>query len=163
MTHRIATLRDGTQIVLWDFDSVEIRLQDAMTTLRRIPFPKNGAPRLDRSHWPEVVRSMADRAGWIVGADSLDHLLANEADRNRVRFVPSSRQVHAMEECLEWLHHIKDRRHRKVVFARSHVHPDSGRHFTKYTSLARHMGVHQYTLRRWYRDGIIAIVRALNA
>lgn len=140
---------------------VEARLRAAMTTLRRLPMPRNGRPPLDRSHWPEIVRDAADRAGWIIAAGP-EHLKAQDRDRNRVRLAPSARAIHELDECLNWLHFIRDRRRRKVVFARSHIHEESDRPVLSWRVLAERMGVHEVTLRRWYGRGIDDIVRGLN-
>lgn len=147
---------------LWLHDDVERRLREACTTLRMLPMPIDGMPAGDRSNWPEIVRTVADRAGWIVAADSPEYLRQGDADRNRVRLMASVDQIREMDECLAWLMLIRDGRHRKVVFARSHVWPESERPMAKYTRLAREIGVHAYTLKRWYRRGIRDICEALN-
>lgn len=147
---------------LWLQDDVERRLRDALTTLRRLPMPIGGMPAGNQSNWPEIVRNAADRAGWIVGADTPEYLRQGDADRNRVRLTATSDQIREMDECLSWLMLIRDGRHRKVVFARCHVWPESGRHMVKYTKLAREIGAHAYTLKRWYRRGLRDIAEALN-
>lgn len=154
-------MRDGSVVTLWTPEGIEERLKDAMATLRRLPFPKHGAPPQDRSHWPEIVRDAVDRAGWIIDA-SPEHLREMEVDRNHTRIIPSIAQTRDMDEALTWLHLIRDRRHRKIVFARSHRHEESGRHMTSYAKLGRVMSVHPVTLKRWYRSGIKAISQGLN-
>lgn len=148
---------------LWLHDDVERRLREACTTLRMLPMPIDGMPAGDRSNWPEIVRNAADRAGWVVGSDSPEYLRQGDADRNRVRLMATSDQIREMDECLAWLMLIRDGRYRKVVFARSHVWPDSERPMAKWPRLAREMHTSVSTLKRWYRAGIKAIAIELNS
>ena len=143
---------------VWTHDEVERRLQEAMTTLRRLPMPRNGMPVGDRSHWPEVARSFWE----IYGGTGAEHRREIDADRNRTKLPPLPHQVERMDEALGWLHMIRDRRHRKVVFARSHIWPDSDRPITSWVKLQKEMGVCRETLRRWYRIGIRDIAVTLS-
>lgn len=152
---------------VWTPDMVEQRLRAAMTTLRRLPVPRHGMPMRDRSHWPDVVHQFweqyaADDPDKPAGASAAQTRRENEADRNRIRIAPSNKAIREMDECLAWLLLITDGRKRKVVFARSHVHEESGQPMTRYVRLAKCMGCHQVTLKRWYRAGVSEIARALS-
>lgn len=149
---------------LWLHDDVERRLREACATLHMMPMPIGGMPTGNRANWPEVVLNAADHAGEGDGDGTVGKNTRKErdADRNRVRLAASGDQIREMDECLGWLMLIRDGRHRKVVFARSHVWPDSARPMVKYTRLAREFGAHAYTLKRWYRRGIRDICDGLN-
>lgn len=149
---------------IWTHDEVERRLREACATLRRLPMPRHGIPAGNRSNWPEIVRDVADRAGYGSGDGTKGKNTRQERDdeRNRTRLNPTNEQIAEMDEALAWLFLIRDKRKCKVVFARSHVHEESGRCLTRYTKLAREMGAHAYTLRRWYRRGIRDICEGLS-
>ena len=149
---------------VWTYDDVERRLIAACTTLRRIPMHRNGMPQGDHANWPGYAYNAADRADWIVGADTPEYLRCNEADQNRTRLHATRDQIRQMEECLEWLMLIRDGRKRKVVFARSHVWPESGRPLYSYQKLSGAMNTNRETVRQWYRSGIktIAILLTQN-
>ena len=147
---------------VWTHDDVEHRLIAACTTLRRIPMHVNGMPQTDRANWPEYAYNAADRADWIVGADTPEYLRRNEADQNRTRLHATADQIRELDECLNWLMMIRDCRKRKVVFARSHVIPDAARPMVSWPRLAREMHTSVSTLKRWHRAGIKAIVMGLS-
>lgn len=106
----------------WTFDAVEERLREAMTTLRRIPFPRNGRPMADRSHWPEIVREFWEQYGASDPGTSpvelADIHTELDRDRNRVRIVPSPVSIHRMDECLAWVYWIESARNRKILTLR---------------------------------------------
>jgi hypothetical protein len=152
---------------VWTPDMVEQRLQSAMITLRRLPVPRHGMPMRDRSHWPDVVRTFwemnaADDPNRPAGATAAQTRKEHAADRNRIRIAPSNKAIREMDECLAWLMLITDTRKRKVVFARSHVHEESGRHLTSYRRLEKCMGCGREGLRLWYRHGLRDIAMALS-
>lgn len=158
----MAIERDEMLAGIWTHDEVERRLREACTTLMRSPMPRHGMPRGNRARWPDFVRDAADRAGARIGADSDEQIDEFDADRNRTRLNPSNEQIAEMDEALIWLFLVHDKRARKVIFARCHVHEESGRPMTRYTRLAREFGCHAYTLRRWYRRGIRDICEGLS-
>ena len=149
---------------IWTHDKVERRLREAMTTLRRIPMHVNGMPQTDRANWPEYAYNAADRADWIIGADTPEYLRRNEADQNRTRLNATADQIRELDECLDWLTLIQGGCKRKVVFARSHMWPDSDppRHMVSWPMLARKMHTSVSTLKRWHRAGIKAIAMGLS-
>lgn len=149
---------------VWTHEDVEHRLQAAMTTLRRIPMHAGGMPQQDKANWPEYAYNMADRAGWTIGANTPEFLRRNDADQNRTRLHATRDQIRELDEVLmEWLPMIRDRRARKVVFARSHVWPESERPMVSWPRLAREMHASVSTLKRWYRAGIRDIAVTLSA
>ena len=148
---------------IWTHDDVERRLREAVTTLRRLPMPLDGMPAGNRANWPQYYHNAADRAGWIVGADSPEYLRQGDADRNRIRLHATRDQIRELDECLEWLLLIKDLRSRKVVFARSHVWDGSERPMFSYNKLARQMNTNRETVRQWFRGGIKTIAMGLAA
>ena len=158
MTARFGTALPG----VWTHDEVERRLQAAITTLRRMPMPANGMPGGAGACWPDYTHDLSDRANWIVGADTPEYLRRNEDERNRTRLSVTVDQIRDLDECLKWLRLIRDGRQRKVVFARSHVWPESERHVYSYTQIARKMNTNRETVRQWYRAGIKAIAVGLS-
>ena len=149
---------------VWTHEAVECRLQAAMTTLRRIPMHAGGMPQQDRANWPEYAYNMADRAGWTIGANTPEFLRRNDADQNRTRLHATRDQIRELDEVLmQWLPMIQDKRHRKVVFARSHIWPESERPMVSWVKLVREIRVNRETLRRWYGAGIRDIAVTLSA
>lgn len=147
---------------IWTHDDVERRLREAMTTLRRIPMHANGMPATDHATWPEYAYNAADRADWIIGADTPEYLRRNEADQNRIRLHATRDQIRELDECLDWLAFIRDGRKRKVVFARSHVWPESERPMASFNQIAHKMNTNRETVRQWYRAGIKRIAMELS-
>ena len=147
---------------IWTHDDVERRLREAMTTLRRIPMHANGMPSSAGATWPDYPYNTADRAGWIVGATTPEYLRRNEADQNRTRLHATRDQIRDLDECLNWLLLIADRRKRKVVFARSHVTGDFDRPMISWPRLARETHAGVTSLKRYYRAGIRDIAEGLT-
>ena len=104
MTARFGTALPG----VWTHDEVERRLQAAITTLRRMPMPANGMPGGAGACWPDYTHDLADRANWIVGADTPEYLRRNEDERNRTRLSVTVEQIRDLDECLKWLRLIRD-------------------------------------------------------
>ena len=149
---------------IWTHDDVERRLREAMTTLRRFPMHANGMPSSAGATWPDYPYDAVDRAGWVIEADSPEYLRRNDADQNRTRLHATADQIRELDECLEWLVLIDGGCKRKIVFARSHMWPNSDppRHVISWPRLAREMHTSVSTLKRWYRAGIKAIAMELS-
>lgn len=71
---------------------VEARMEEAATTLRRLPNPRGSGPRGFRSSWPEYVREAKHAYGY---------------HEPRLRVLPSPAQIDRMDEALLWLQFLK--------------------------------------------------------
>lgn len=143
-----------------DRDRIKQRLEDAGKTLMMLPMPINGRPQTDCSHWPEIVRSETEfhAAQVLADADNIQELLAG---RNSVRIRPQQRQLDNLDECLNWLWHIKDVKHRRVVTLRSLKHPTNDKRLYSWPRLGSCFEVHQNTVKNWHSQGIDEIYKGL--
>lgn len=124
------------------------RLEEAGTTLLALP---NSGPstRLVQSGM-EWVRSAAESYG---------------AARARIRpAVPSAAHISRMDESYLWLTRIPQDKYvlRKIVGARSLVHPMTGRHLFSWRRLGTAIGADHKAVQRWHAQGIDHVVACLN-
>ncbi len=124
------------------------RLEEAGTTLLALP---NSGPstRLVQSGM-EWVRDAAESYGFA---------------RASLRpAVPSAAHITRMDESYLWLARIPHDKYvlRKIVGARSLVHPMTGRHLFSWRRIATAIGADHKAVQRWHAQGIDLIVTALN-
>ena len=129
--------------------------------MRRTPMPRDGFPPGHKSNWPDVVRNMEDLFAAIVGMSEEERKQFWDYE-NAVRMRPSAKQIQRMEEALPWFFAVGDARKRKVAFARSLIHPVSGRHIVSYSKLGSLHGLHKDTMRCWHNDALDEIGRHLR-
>jgi hypothetical protein len=125
------------------------RLEEAGRTLLALP-GTGWTTRLRMTQY-EVVRSALEAYGW---------------ERQPVRpAVPSAAHITRMDEALAWLQLIAQDRYvlRRIVGARSLVHPISERHLYSWRRLGGVLGADHKAVQRWHADGIDLIVTALNS
>lgn len=79
-------------------------LDRAADTIRRMSFPRNGAPPRVMSYWPDVVRNAMEAYGW-------------EPDRPRLSR-PSPEAIDDLDRVLPWLFPL-DPTQRKIVWTRA--------------------------------------------
>lgn len=87
----------------WTLRDVKYCLTEAADTLRRLPFPKNGAPAALRAAWPDVVN---------------DWLAYGYNPARALRSAPSQEAIQRLDEVLSWLHWL-NRDQRMIVWARA--------------------------------------------
>ena len=129
-------------------DYVVYRLEEAGATL--LALPGTGWSTRLRSSSLEIVRTALEAYGWT------------EA---RIRpAVPSAEKITRMDEALAWIPLIPLDRYvlRRVVGARSLVHPLTDRHLYPWRRLGTALGADHKAVQRWHAQGIVAIVRALQ-
>ena len=132
-----------------DADFVIYRLEEAGATL--LALPGTGWSTRLRSSSLEIVRTALESYGW------------SEA---RIRpVVPSAEKISRMDEAMSWIPLIPVDRYvlRRVVGARSLVHPVTDRHLFPWRRLAVALGADHKAIQRWHAQGIGMIVKALNA
>jgi hypothetical protein len=98
----------------------------------------------------EIVRTAIESYGWTA---------------SRIRPpVPSPGQITRMDEAMAWISLIPADRYvlRRIVGARSLVHPITERHLYPWRRLACALGADHKAVQRWHRQGIELIVDALN-
>lgn len=136
---------DGQPI---DADFVTYRLEEAGTTL--LALRSSGWTTKLRTSNIEIVRTALENYGWT------------EA---RIRPpVPSAEKITRMDEAMGWIGAIPLDRYvlRRIVGARSLVHPLTERHLFPWRRLAAALGADHKAIQRWHGQGIDIIVAALS-
>jgi hypothetical protein len=131
-----------------DADYVVYRLEEAGATL--LALPGTGWSTRLRTSSLEIVRTALESYGWT------------EA---RIRpAVPSAEKITRMDEALSWLSLIPQDKYvlRRVVGARSLVHPITDRHLFPWRRLGAALGADHKAIQRWHAQGIALIVAALR-
>jgi hypothetical protein len=131
-----------------DKDFVIARLEEAGATL--LAMRATGWTTKLRTSNIEIVRTAVENYGW------------SEA---RVRPpVPSSEKITRMDEAMGWIGVIPLDRYvlRRIVGARSLVHPLTERHLFPWRRLGAALGADHKAVQRWHAQGIDMIVAALN-
>jgi hypothetical protein len=79
--------------------------------------------------------------------------------------VPSAEKITRMDEAMGWLTLIPQERYvlRRIVGARSLVHPITDRHLFPWRRLGAALGADHKAVQRWHAQGIEMIVRGLQA
>ena len=137
-------MTDGYQI---DPDFVVYRLEEAGATL--LALPGTGYSTRLRTSSLEIVRAALDSYGWT---------------ETRIRpAIPSAAKITRMDEALSWIPLISLDRYvlRRIVGARSLVHPITDRHLFPWRRLAKALGSDHKAIQRWHAQGIAMIVAAL--
>lgn len=135
---------DGTV----DADYVIFRLEEAGATL--LALPGTGWSTRVRSSSIEIVRTALEAYGW---------------DAARIRpAVPSAEKIDRMDEAMAWIALIQDSRYvlRRVVGARSLVHPTTDRHLYSWRRLGAALGADHKAVQRWHAQGIAMIMASLQ-
>lgn len=131
-----------------DADYVVYRLEEAGATL--LALPGTGWSTRLRTSSLDIVRTALESYGWT------------EA---RIRpAVPSAEKITRMDEALSWLSLIPQDKYvlRRVVGARSLVHPITDRHLFPWRRLGAALGADHKAIQRWHGQGIALIVAALR-
>ena len=131
-----------------DADFVVYRLEEAGATL--LALPGTGYSTRLRSSALDIVRTALEAYGW------------GEA---RIRPpVPPADKISRMDEAMGWIPLIPLNRHvlRRVVGARSLVHPITDRHLFPWRRLGAALGADHKAVQRWHAQAIGMIVQALN-
>ena len=132
-----------------DPDFVIYRLEEAGATL--LALPSSGYSTRLRSSSLEIVRVALEAYGWT---------------DERVRpAVPSAEKIDRMDEAMGWITLIPIDRYvlRRVVGARSLVHPVTDRHLYPWRRLGKALGADHKAVQRWHAQGISFIVDALHS
>ncbi len=131
-----------------DADYVVYRLEEAGGTL--LALPGTGWSTRMRGSSIEIVRTALEAYGW-------------EATRIRPP-VPSADKIDRMDEALGWIPLIPRDRYvlRRVVGARSLVHPITDRHLYPWRRLGVALGADHKSVQRWHSQGIAIIVAAIH-
>jgi hypothetical protein len=141
-----AAPRDGRRY--YDAEYVIQRLEEAGAAL--LALPDTGWTTRLRNASLEIVRTAAE---------------AHASSETRIRPpVPSAERITEMDEAMGWLLLIAEDRYilRRVVGARSLVHPITERHLFPWRRIAKTLGADHKAVQRWHAQGIDMIVAALN-
>jgi hypothetical protein len=132
-----------------DADFVVYRLEEAGATL--LALPGTGYTTRLRTSSLEIVRTALESYGWT---------------ETQIRPpVPSAERITRMDEAMSWIPLIPLDRYvlRRVVGARSLVHPVTDRHLFPWRRLGKALGSDHKAIQRWHAQGIAMIVAALRA
>lgn len=132
----------------FDAEQVICRLEEAGAVL--LALPGTGWSTRLRGSSLEIVRSAAESYGWTT---------------KRIRpAIPSAERISRMDEAMAWIPLIPAERYvlRRIVGARSLVHPITDRHLFPWRRLGTALGADHKAIQRWHAQGIDLIVRALN-
>ena len=130
-----------------DADYAIYRLEEAGATL--LALPGTGWTTRMKASSLDIVRTALEAYGWQTA---------------QVRPpVPSAEKIDRMDEALGWLSLIPDDRYvlRRVVGARSLVHPVTDRHLFTWRRLGTVLGADHKAVQRWHAQGIGLMVAAL--
>jgi hypothetical protein len=133
---------------LCDAELVIYRLEEAGATL--LALPGTGWSTRLRASSLEIVRVAIESYGWTT---------------KRIRPpVPSAARITRMDEAMGWITLIPIDRYvlRRIVGARSLVHPITERHLYPWRRLATAIGADHKAVQRWHAQGIDLMVAALN-
>jgi hypothetical protein len=132
-----------------DADYIVYRLEEAGATL--LALPGTGWSTRLRSSALEIVRTAVDAYGW-------------EATQIRPS-VPPADKIDRMDEAMGWIALIPTDRYviRRVVGARSLVHPISDRHLYPWRRLGVALGADHKAVQRWHAQGIAMILAGLRS
>jgi len=131
-----------------DANAVIDRLEEAGATL--LALPGSGWSTRLRTSSLEIVRTAIESYGWST---------------NRIRPpLPSPARITRMDETMGWISLIPVERYvlRRIVGARSLVHPITGRHLFPWRRIAVAVGADHKAVQRWHAQGIEWIVTQLN-
>ncbi len=90
--------------------------------------------------------------------------MAGRATQNSARPpVPSAARITRMDEAFGWIAHIPLERYvlRRIVGARSLIHPISERHLFPWRRLGAVLGADHKAVQRWHAEAVAIIARAL--
>jgi hypothetical protein len=124
------------------------RLEEAGATL--LALPGTGWSTRLRTSSLEIVRTAIESYGWA---------------EQRVRPpVPQAAAITRMDEAMGWISLIPVDRYvlRRIVGARSLVHPVTERHLFPWRRLGAALGADHKAVQRWHAEGIGLIVSALS-
>jgi hypothetical protein len=141
MAHATGAPRFDPELVIY-------RLEEAGAAL--LALPGTGWSTRLRGSSLEVVRAAIENYGWTT---------------TRIRPpVPSAAQITRMDEAMSWLLLVPIDRYmlRRIVGARSLVHPITERHLFPWRRLGAALGADHKAVQRWHAQGIDLIVSALN-
>jgi hypothetical protein len=133
---------------LFDAERLICRLEEAGAAL--LALPGTGWSTRLRGSSLEIVRTAFENYGWTT---------------NRIRPpVPSAPQITRMDEAMSWISLIPIDRYvlRRIVGARSLVHPITERHLFPWRRLATVLGADHKAVQRWHAQRIDLIVSSLN-
>jgi hypothetical protein len=132
----------------FDADLVICRLEEGGAVL--LALPGSGWSTRLRGSSLEIVRTAIESYGWTT---------------SRMRPpVPSAGRISRMDEAMSWIPLIPVDRYvlRRIVGARSLVHPITQRHLYPWRRLGAALGADHKAVQRWHAQGIDLIVAALN-
>ncbi|HVC63300.1 MAG TPA: DUF6362 family protein [Acetobacteraceae bacterium] len=131
-----------------DADFIILRLEEAGATL--LALPGTGWTTKLRTSSLEIVRTALESYGWT---------------ETRIRPpVPSAEKITRMDEAMGWIGVIPLDRYvlRRIVGARSLVHPVTDRHLFPWRRLGAALGADHKAVQRWHAQAIDMIVAAVN-
>jgi hypothetical protein len=136
------------QADLFDAKFVVCRLEEAGATL--LALPGSGWSTRLRTSSLEIVRTAIESYGWRTS-----HIRPP---------IPSPARITRMDEAMGWISLIPADRYvlRRIVGARSLVHPITQRHLFPWRRIAAAISADHKAVQRWHAQGVELIVAKLN-
>lgn len=129
-------------------EEIIYRLEEAGATL--LALPSLGFPTKVRGPALEIIHTALETYGWMEG---------------RIRpKKPTPEKIARMDEAMGWISRIPQDRYvlRRVVGARSLVHPITDRHLFPWRRLGAALGADHKAVQRWHAQGIELIAAGLR-
>ena len=141
-----AAQREAPEILTTEY--IVARLEDAGRAILALP-ASGYTTRLRVSHL-DIVQTMTEAYGYTDSRLRPPH--------------PSAAAIDAMDEAYAWLALIPDQKYvlRRIVAARSLVHPLTDRHLYPWRRLGTALGADHKAVQRWWREGMGMILSALT-
>lgn len=136
---RAAAQVGGVTISCWADQDVALALERAAKTLRLLKV-SGARPAKTRTAFPDVVQAVWETDG--------------DRDQEPKLGPPRAARIDEMDEVIGWLFWIDEPNTRIVLWGRA-MGIKTGR-------IAKRLGVHSETVRRWRRAGLETILRRLN-
>jgi hypothetical protein len=132
-----------------DAEAIVARLEDAGACL--LAMPNSGHSTRMRQMRFDIVHTALEAYGW-------------EAAPIRAP-APDAAAISAMDEAFGWLALIPEEKYvlRRILGARSLVHPITRRHLFPWRRLGALLGADHKSVQRWHGDGVAWLVRSLEA
>jgi len=126
------------------------RLEEAGATLLAMHLPSY-TPKGYGNSWPEPVHDYEEAYGYT--------------PTSMRAAIPNAATISRMDEAFSWIHYIPDDKFvlRRVVRARSLIHPTNYRHIYTWKRIARLVKADHRAIRRWYFQGIAIIAQTMAA
>lgn len=133
---------DGAETEL-DVEAIQARLQHAYATLFKLPKDNGQRMRVATYGYVSELSAVGESFG-------------------RIKLEATRLDIELMDEAISWPSLIGNLTTRRIVSARSMVHPVTERHVYPWNRLARGLGADARAVKRWHSEGLSTIKASLK-